>query len=87
MKEVNMTYKEYYLKQHPESASIIDEIIIDKCPAEYIDCQCHVANRIKCLLYKNNKTDVKELCKACWNQQIEENIKEEKEKKNMTYKE
>ena len=82
-----MTYKEYYLKQHPESASIIDRIIINKCPAEYIDCQCHVANKIKCLLYQDNKTDIKELREACWNQQMEENIKEEKEKKNMTYKE
>ena len=53
-----MTYKEYYLKQHPELALMIDRIIIDKCPAEYIDCQCHVANKIKCLLYKNNKTTI-----------------------------
>lgn len=87
MKGVIITYKEYYLKQHPESASIIDRIIINKCPAEYIDCQCHVANKIKCLLYQDNKTDIKELREACWNQKMEENIKEEKEKKNMTYKE
>lgn len=63
MKGVILTYKEYYLKQHPESASIIDRIIINKCPAEYIDCQCHVANKIKCLLYQDNKTDIKEHAK------------------------
>ena len=49
--------------------------------------KARINNKIKCLLYQDNKTDVKELCKACWNQQIEENIKEEKEKKNMTFKE
>ena len=88
MKEVNMTYKEYYLKQHPESASIIDEIIKQRCPAEVVNCKYSIANQCDCFYQKAPPTaDVEVICKACWNQQIEENIKEEKEKKNMTYKE
>lgn len=83
-----MTYKEYYLKQHPESASIINEIIKQRCPAEVVNCKYSIANQSDCFYQKAPPTaDVEVICKACWNQQMEENIKEEKEKKNMTYKE
>ena len=88
MKEVNMTYKEYYLKQHPESASIIDEIIKQRCPAEVVNCKYSITNQSDCFYQKAPPTaDVEVICKACWNQKMEGNIKEEKEKKNMTYKE
>lgn len=88
MKEVNMTYKEYYLKQHPESASIIDEIIKQRCPAEVVNCKYSITNQSDCFYQKTPSTaDVEVICEACWNQKMEENIKEEKEKKNMTYKE
>lgn len=83
-----MTYKEYYLKQHPESASIIDEIIKQRCPAEVVNCKYSITNQSDCFYQKTPSTaDVEVICEACWNQKMEENIKEEKEKKNMTYKE
>lgn len=83
-----MTYKEYYLKQYPESASIIDEIIKQRCPAEVVNCKYSITNQSDCFYQKAPPTaDVEVICEACWNQKMEENIKEEKEKKNMTYKE
>lgn len=83
-----MTYKEYYLKQHPESASKIDEIIRQRCPAEVVNCKYNITNQSDCFYQKALPTaDVEVICEACWNQKMEESIKEEKEKKNMTYKE
>ena len=78
-----MTYKEYYLKQHPELATSIDTIILNHCPAFAIDCKYGIYNLDSCLYQNSSEDNCKEICTKCWEQQM----KEEKEKKKMTFKE